>query len=72
MNVRFADHTVASFVSLDERSICTLLVGSESSTIVYVDVPPFSVVVDHVLESVYQAVSSSVIVTRAVSSATGS
>ena len=48
VNVRLAGHTVHSDVSLELKSICTSEVGSVFSTIVYVDVHQFSVVVDHV------------------------
>ena len=57
VNVRLHGPTIHSFVLLLERSILTSLVGSESSTIVYVDVHQFSVVVDHVELRVYPAVS---------------
>ena len=60
VNVKVAGQTVPSHVALDDRSICTSLVGSVLRTIVYVDVHQSSVVVDHVELSVYPAASSSV------------
>ena len=57
VNVRVAGHTVHSFVSLELKSICTSLVGSASSTIVYVDVPPFSAALLVVELRVYPTVS---------------
>jgi len=61
VNVTLVGETVPSLVSLDVKPIVTSAVGSLSSTIVHVAVPPASVVSPLIAETVMPATSLSAI-----------